>query len=157
MKQKPRFTLPLDAIIGPITYAWRRNDEWLYVGASKMGVRRLDTHTIINTKNIQEGDTIQIWTHTNKSAARRLERELIIKHYPKYNRYCGRLRTNKLTGAGRGTGKCSKTEVVNRVCARCGAVRSTRYYKWEISKLLMRPDICKKCVGENPNDRLWKY
>lgn len=73
-------------IIG--VYAWRRGDEWLYIGMSDSVFRRInDRHHVINRLEevIYERDEFYIYECDSLYEAEELERELIQRHRPKYN------------------------------------------------------------------------
>lgn len=71
----------------PCVYAWKRGDEWLYVGTSNRGICRLYSHTTIGKiEPVQTNDTIVLWFYKNPVQAMMNEAELIIVHQPKYNK-----------------------------------------------------------------------
>jgi hypothetical protein len=69
----------------PIVYAWKRGNEWLYIGKSGVGLYRVFNHSVIGRKEkIQSNDSVLIWfCDYNKIDS--LERQMIKKYQPKYN------------------------------------------------------------------------
>jgi hypothetical protein len=68
-------------------YAWKRGDEWLYVGTSSKGLSRLFGHTTIDiVEKVQDNDEIIVWLHEDSFQAQLDEVELILKYTPKHNK-----------------------------------------------------------------------
>lgn len=68
-------------------YAWKRKDQWLYIGSSQNGTYRLRGHHIINKVSFQEGDVINVY-FLNTISDEELqwhEYNLIEKYRPLYN------------------------------------------------------------------------
>jgi hypothetical protein len=77
----------------PCIYTWKRGEEWLYIGKSYHGLRRiLAQHTIISRDNIKDDDEIEIWCYPELSNQEllRLERTWIHNCHPRYNKKQGR-------------------------------------------------------------------
>jgi len=74
--------------ITPIVYAWRRGNEWMYVGCSIRGFQRLteSTHYVLSKQSIWDTDIIQVMSNLNERRALQLEKYLIEKYRPLHNR-----------------------------------------------------------------------
>lgn len=73
----------------PCLYTWRRNGQWLYVGASMHGTKRLNQHHIINIASFIPGDIINIFIMSMPITWDELQTKeyyLIKKHKPLYNK-----------------------------------------------------------------------
>ena len=69
-----------------IVYAWRRKDEYLYVGKSKNGLERFKYHNIANKiDSVRDTDYVDIWICANEFVLGDLENNLIWLLKPKYN------------------------------------------------------------------------
>jgi hypothetical protein len=90
-------------------YAWKRKEEWLYIGFSTHGLTRPFAHNTINhIEKVQPQDQLICWAFENKFDAQLKEMELILTHKPKYNKeqdantlFCtllGKTKTVKGTG-----------------------------------------------------------
>lgn len=67
-----------------IVYIWKRGDEWLYVGSSSHGLRRLLTnHPAL--EDLQDTDTVEIIEVADKWERLKMERRLIQEHNPRFN------------------------------------------------------------------------
>jgi len=72
--------------VKPLVYAWKRADQWLYVGRSHMGQARIYNHNRINkVEPLQNIDEIFVWEFEKASEANFLEAQLISLHQPIYN------------------------------------------------------------------------
>ena len=67
-----------------LVYAWRRDDWWLYVGATRNGFARFSGHNVI--RDIQERDLLYVWYVTNHLSLFALERAIIGAFSPRYNK-----------------------------------------------------------------------
>jgi len=69
------------------TYAWLRGEVWLYVGQSRRGLTRVLGHNVIGElEEIRDTDTILVWHCATEKDSISLERALIHKHQPVYNK-----------------------------------------------------------------------
>lgn len=72
--------------INPLVYGWKRDNEYLYIGMSVIGIIRFYTHNIINVKEeMLITDNIDIW-YSTLDDVKKLERQLIGIYNPKYNK-----------------------------------------------------------------------
>lgn len=70
----------------PCVYGWRRGEQYLYIGSTACGGRRLYTHNIINrAERVEETDHIDLWFPPTEELVA-LEYGLIGQFSPKYNR-----------------------------------------------------------------------
>jgi excinuclease UvrABC nuclease subunit len=73
---------------GFIVYAWRRGEEYLYIGRSMRGYQRVFQHKIINVvEDLLEVDNIDIYVCDSREETIRLESNLIFRKKPRYNKY----------------------------------------------------------------------
>ena len=74
---------------GPCLYAWKRRDEWLYVGMSVVGIGRIFTHDVLGkVETMLPEDEIIVWFFDKIINVKDLavkETELIRKYKPKHN------------------------------------------------------------------------
>ena len=72
----------LRSLLGPMVYMIRRGEEYLYIGATTRGLRRVFSHewTLI------ESSEIVLETCADWKQARALEARLIREHQPRYNK-----------------------------------------------------------------------
>ena len=76
----------LMALLDHCTYAWRRGDKYLYVGATSNALGRLSHHNMIGiAEPLQPSDTIEVWTHLDYRLAQAHEIYMIETFEPKYN------------------------------------------------------------------------
>ena len=68
----------------PIVYGWKRNDQYLYIGQSKKGTKRLLNHEIIDGR-IMQGDLITIWLINSVEKIDKVEIYFIMKYNPIHN------------------------------------------------------------------------
>jgi len=70
-------------------YAWKRGDEYLYIGCSGNLLRRLSYHNIIDrVEKFLPGDILELYTHNDGGDFLKLlaeEDRLIDKYRPKYS------------------------------------------------------------------------
>ena len=89
MKRQPDLILHGAELNKPAIYAWKRGEEWLYIGITEVGIiRRLQGHHVVgNIHQFKDEDRIVVW-HVNltRNDLIALERKLILKHKPKYNK-----------------------------------------------------------------------
>jgi len=72
---------------GACVYEWKRGEEYLYIGRSTNLFLRLYTHNVIGKlEPIQEQDTITIYHCETEDEMIILEKKLIKRIRPKYNR-----------------------------------------------------------------------
>lgn len=72
----------------PMVYAWKRKDEYLYIGCCVSGLTRIfnTKHHAIRRDKIRKEDTI-VWMYfDNKTEMSQTEIKLIREHNPKYNK-----------------------------------------------------------------------
>lgn len=73
----------------PCIYAWKREDTWLYIGASKCGFSRVfnNKHHIFNKLGVRDTDKILIWFFNNLTVQElfNFEALLISEYKPLYN------------------------------------------------------------------------
>jgi predicted GIY-YIG superfamily endonuclease len=84
----PTPTLSLDSnlAVGYVVYGWRREESYLYIGMSTVGLRRLSGHHVIQIKDtFLKTDILDVWSCLGHREAIDLERELIELHKPKFN------------------------------------------------------------------------
>ena len=84
----PDAALTADDFQTPIIYAWMRGDECLYIGQSRIGLRRIFlNHHAITLKSLLPDDRVLIWLAPKDEAERcRLEQALIARMRPTLNR-----------------------------------------------------------------------
>lgn len=73
---------PVAMYIKPCVYAWVRNNEVLYIGASKKGICRPLNHNIVKLKI---DDQLLVWVFKTEKDAFDSETKLIKEIKPKYN------------------------------------------------------------------------
>lgn len=73
-------------------YAWKRGEEYLYIGLSSRGLGRVLSHNVIGcVEEIQDTDTIELWFFSDERSGYEtlpvvaFEAEMIRKHRPRYN------------------------------------------------------------------------
>lgn len=68
-------------------YAWKRKDDWLYVGVSNNGFARLLHHNMVDrAEQVLAEDELIIWSSfENWEQAAKFEAELNEKYRPKYS------------------------------------------------------------------------
>jgi excinuclease UvrABC nuclease subunit len=72
----------------PVVYAWKRGNEWLYVGSSHRGLQRVvdSKHHALHQAEMHDTDEILMMYQLTPQQARTLEVYLIRTHKPRYNR-----------------------------------------------------------------------
>ena len=70
-----------------IVYGWKRNNEYLYIGKSYNGTRRILTNQVMHKREqLDSDDDIVIWK-TNEDEINELELKLIKMFKPKFNEF----------------------------------------------------------------------
>jgi hypothetical protein len=88
----------------PFVYAWCRKGEYLYIGATLSGLKRIVFHHVIGkVDKVLDDDAFELWYGDDANEVFTLERELIIMHQPKYNK----VHTKRQRYVRRSTGKKS--------------------------------------------------
>lgn len=69
-------------------YAWKRGEEWLYVGHSSRGLQRImdSKHHAMHQAEMQDDDKILIMYNLSIMEARLTEVDMIRRYRPKYNK-----------------------------------------------------------------------
>jgi len=87
--EKPDVITNAPALLsGRYLYAWKRGEDWLYIGVSRNSGRDLRNHHIIGkVEEFQSVDRIHFWYLDNLSHMKmgEIEKEEIKYHQPKYN------------------------------------------------------------------------
>lgn len=86
----------------PMIYGWRRGDQYLYIGKTINGLRRVLTHTVIDVvEPVLETDDFDFW-YVNLLELDSRERELIHLFKPKYNQTLKEHKIKLLKGVAKG-------------------------------------------------------
>lgn len=83
----PTFSLKIADLKRPGTvYAWKRGEEWLYVGFSHNPFARIQNHsTVGRVVAFEPTDDILVWVFESSKEGRLWEARLIREHRPKFN------------------------------------------------------------------------
>lgn len=73
-------------MVVPMVYAWKRGNQFLYIGMTYNGTYRLKNHNIIGVvEKIKANDLLIIWRDKDNQKLCLLEIELIKRYHPQYN------------------------------------------------------------------------
>lgn len=77
----------------PIVYAWKRGEQYIYIGGTGFGFRRMldANHRKFLISSMQDDDIIEIWSGFNsKKEAHAAERDMRNRYHPVMNQKAGR-------------------------------------------------------------------
>ena len=144
-KNQKHHTFILAQLFQPAVYAWRRGEEWLYVGATKEWCRRFySAASVIGSREpIRPEDTLDVWCVDSKVEAHQLEMQLIEAHKPKHN--------VNLTGERRMLLQFSDNPPDKFTCLRCRHEWEPKHFRVDPPGKIRMPSVCPNCSSPRWN------
>jgi predicted GIY-YIG superfamily endonuclease len=81
-----KHTIDVRAMLTPVVYAWKRGDEYLYIGFTSCLYRRFGGHHVIGKRDeLKPTDQFDVWYFRSRREARAFELRMIAHYHPKFN------------------------------------------------------------------------